>query len=508
MHKLIRVLTSRLFLIAFLVALQFLLIVAFVYNISFAPRISFLLETLGFIIVIFVNNRNMDPAYKIGWITVVLGAPIIGVPMYILFGDRRLSNRLYEGMVTAINKLKDTLTEENEKELYQELKGDPQASIMRYVSAECGFPVYKDSDTKYYPSGEEWFPDYLDALRSAKHFIFIEMFIIDYGSVWTEVLDILKQKALEGVDVKLIYDDFGAVTMHAMLFKELREVGIDAYAFNRLRPRLIIQMNNRDHRKITIIDNQTGFVGGVNLADEYVNRVKRFGYWRDSALRIQGPAVQALTAQFLGMYHYLSDTANQDSYDQYMIPSGKCEAEGYVQPFADTPTDEEFLSMSVHLNMINNARDYIYINTPYLILNDAVSRALKLAAGNGVDVRILTPHIPDKQIVFQCTQKNYYELLKAGVKIYEFTPGFNHSKAIVADDKYGLVGSINTDFRSYFLHFENGVLLYKTKTVIDIRRDFEKALLESHEVSLEEVENTNIFLKLFRAVMNTFVSLV
>ena len=507
MHRLLKILTSRLPLIGILVLVQFCLIVAYIYNFAFLHSLTPILDAIGIFIVLLVINSRSDPAFKIAWIVILLVSPAIGVVAYVLFGNRKLPKKLANGTLNSSRNLKESL--ENDPNSTKAYKEDVHAGIMYYGDNQCGFPVYSNTETVFYKSGEEWLPVYEEALRSARHFIFIEMFILAEGSLWDEVHAILKEKAAAGVDVKLIYDDFGSVTMHKNLFKELREEGIEAYAFNRLRPALIVSMNNRDHRKITVIDNQIAFTGGVNLADEYANRIRRFGYWRDSAIMVKGPAVWSMTSQFLGIYHYIARGEEKDAqYTRYNLPSGSYDVKGYVQPFADTPTDGEQMGLTEHLSMISEAKRYIYINTPYLILTDSMMQALENAAARGVDVRILTPHIPDKMIVFQYTQSSYAQLIEAGVRIYEFTPGFNHAKAIVADDEIALVGTINTDYRSYFLHFENGVLLCGTDSVKDIRKDFEEALHISHEVTMEEVKHTNILLVLIRAVLHVFMPLV
>ena len=504
MHKLIRILTSRLFIVAALILLQLVLLVTYVYNFAFTHSLFPLLQVVGIILAIYVVNRTNDPAYKISWVFLILVSPVIGVPLYFLFGNKKIPKKLYNGTLNSSHLLKELL----EKTKIYHIQEEDSGQLFRFGREYCGFPVYANTKTTYYPSGESWYPIYLEKLKNAKKYIFIEMFIIDYGKVWTEILSILKQKVKEGVEVKLIYDDFGCVTMHADLEKELKSEGIDAYAFNRLRPALIVQMNNRDHRKITVIDNQVGFTGGVNLADEYINEIERFGYWKDSALMVEGPAVWSMASQFLGMYHYLSKSPDTTDYSQYCLPCEEYDVEGYVQPFADSPTDDILVGMTEHLNMIHHAKKYIYINTPYLILNDSIRRGLKIASESGIDVRILVPHIPDKKIVFQITRNNYKDLLASGVRIYEYTPGFNHSKAIVTDDKYGLVGSINTDFRSYFLHFEDAVLLYKTNSVKDIKKDFLESLKVSHEVTLKEVESVPIGYKIIRAILQLVIPLV
>ncbi len=507
MHKLLRIFSSRLFLIVTLVIAQFVWFLLYFLNFAYVNDLFLATQIIGMLLAVYEMNQHTDPAFKIGWIFLLCSVPVIGVPTYLLFGNKKLPKKLNFGTLAASAKLEELLQQDQKEEVLQNLKETDVYPVFNYGWHQTRFPVYQNTRTTYYPSGEAWFPVYLEKLKAAKHFIFIEMFIIDRGYVWDEIFAILKQKVQEGVEVKLIYDDFGCVTMPTHFHRHLRECGIEAYAFNKLRPALIVQMNNRDHRKITVIDNRIGFTGGVNLADEYINRIKRFGYWKDSAIMVEGPAVWSMSAQFLGMYHYMAKNSNDTDYRGYHLPAASFAAEGFVQPFADSPTDGEYTGMIEHLNLIHQAKKYIYINTPYLILNDVIFSGLTIAAKKGIDVRILVPHHPDKWLVFQATKHNYSRLLQAGVKIYEFTPGFNHSKAIVVDDELGLVGSINTDYRSYFLHFEDGILLYRTSAVKQIRQDFEESLQQSKEISLEEMEHTNLFVRIFRGLLQVLMTL-
>jgi cardiolipin synthase len=334
----------------------------------------------------------------------------------------------------------------------------------------------------------------------------MEYFIIDEGKFWDEILAILKQKAMDGVKVKIIYDDFGCVTLPRHYDRKLKEYGIEAFRFNKLRPALIVQMNNRDHRKICVIDNRVAFTGGVNLADEYVNLIKRFGYWKDSAIMIQGKAVWSFTVMFLGMYSYLKGDDTLD-YLQYKLPADDIQGSGCFLPFSDSPTDNEHTCLGMHLNIVNHAADYIYIDTPYLILNESMTTSLILAAKNGVDVRILLPHIPDKIITNQITKGNYAPLIRAGVRIYEYTPGFNHAKNILADDKIGLVGSINTDYRSYYLHFEDGIILSDKAVISKMKQDFLDSVAKSKEITIDDISRTRLPVRLFRGSLKAFMPL-
>lgn len=508
MRKILKVLTSRLFIVAPLVILQFAFFVMLFYSVAYTERLLPFLSLMSIIFCIYVINRNEDPSYKIAWIIVILAAPVIGIPLYVLAGNRHVPKKLYNGTVRATDQMDDLLVKSVNIDDCDDVDGGAK-KMFRYGRKRVGFPVYQHTKSEYYSSGEEWFPHYLEALRQAKHFIFIETFIIDQGSMWNEVLTILKDKVKEGVEVKIIYDDFGSITLPHHYSRYLRELGIEAHRFNHVRARFIIQMNNRDHRKITVIDNQVAFTGGVNFADEYVNRIERFGYWKDSAIRIEGEAVWSFTVMFLGLLSYVrSKNEPVVEYEKYRINYSVEGDGGYYQPWADTPTDKESVALNMHVHMVKHARNYIYIDTPYLILNETMKQELILAAKSGVDVRILTPHIPDKKLVFQITRGFYRELIDAGVRIYEFLPGFNHTKNFVSDDNIAIVGSANTDYRSYFLHFENGCLMYNTSEIMKIKQNFLDAIEKSHEVTIEDTEKVFVLVRIVRAVLNLFIPLL
>ena len=508
MHRIFKFLTSRLIFIVPLVLLQFYLFALLLYQSVIYYRILPFIQIVEFLTVVYIINRPEEPSYKIGWCIAILGVPAVGLPLYILAGNKKMPKKLIEG-TTQISKRTEGLLRQPEGLLFEKM--EESRDILRsfkYGMETCGFPAFRHSRCVYYSSGEEWLEAYKDALRSAKHFIFMEFFIIVEGSVWDEIHEILKEKVKEGVEVKLIYDDFGSVSLPLKYDVQLREEGIDAWRFNKLRPAFIIQMNNRDHRKITVIDNTIAFTGGVNLADEYANRIQRFGYWKDSAVRLDGEAVWSFTVMFLGLYTYLNKDASDLDFLQYKLDYEDVNDGGIYQPFSDTPTDDENVCLNLHMNMINHAEKYLYIDTPYLILPEALRRCLRLSAKNGVDVRIMVPGIADKVLVNQITRHNYSSLLSSGVRIYEYTPGFVHAKNFVSDDKYAIVGSVNTDYRSYYLHFEDGVFMYDSPAVKDIRDDFLESLKDCHEITEEEVKKTNVLLRILRAVLNMFIQLL
>lgn len=380
----------------------------------------------------------------------------------------------------------------------------------RYINDWAGFPLYHNTSTKYYSCGEEMFPDMLADLEKAEHFIFLEYFIVDQGVMFDRIVEVLEQKSKEGVDVRLIYDDIGCInTLPPKYYKVLQAKGIKCAAFNPFRPIMSVVMNNRDHRKIFVVDGKVGFTGGINLADEYINVASRFGYWKDTGIRLAGEAVWSMTVMFLEMWNYINHSS--EDYKQFMpqvYQKEPFEGDGFVQPYGDTPLDHETVGENIYLNIINHAERYVYIFTPYLIIDNEMLVSLCNAAKRGVDVRIVTPGIPDKKMIFLLTQSHYEPLLKCGVKIYQYTPGFIHAKSFLCDDKIGTVGSINLDYRSLFLHFECGVFMYKTKALMQLKEDCMDTFAASEEMTLEFCRGQNVFIRIFQGMMRLFAPLL
>lgn len=507
MRRLLKILTSRIVTFGILILLQVGLLFSWAYRTALYYQITSILEVFAVALVIYVINKQEDASYKIAWSVSILVSPIIGGLLYLLCAGRKMPKKLYRGTSQASQNLINQLQQEPEVLFTLEQRTDIN-KIFHYAYQAAKFPVYTGTTAQYFASGEEMFPVMLEELKKAKKFIFLEYFIIEPGIMWDSILEILKQKKQEGVKVKIIYDDFGcSTTLPRNYDRMLNEMGLETYRFNKMRPALIIQMNNRDHRKLLIIDNEVGFTGGINLADEYINKKERFGYWRDSAVMLKGEAVMSLTDMFLGMYAYLKNDQPFIDYSQYLIPMKRNDYHGMFQPFSDTPTDDADVGLSMHLNLINYAKRYVYIDTPYLVINGDMQTALCLAAQNGVDVRILVPHIPDKRYVFQVTRGNYEALIKAGVHIYEYTPGFNHSKTVICDDELAIVGTVNTDYRSYYLHFEDGVLMYDTPEIQKMKQSYLKALAESEEVTLEMCRRVPLLQRIFRGVLKILTPL-
>lgn len=463
--------------LAIILQLAFLVLVIFFAG-SSKLWIYIFLEFLSFLMAVHVINSDSNPTVKLAWIVPLLVFPLFGGVIYVLFGMKHpIRDRKF------IYKNADELTARytaDDSAVMDELDAlDPHAAGQcRYLS-RSGFPLFKHTRTSYFPLGDLNFPVLLEKLEGAKRFIFMEYFIIEQGEMWGSILEILKKKAAEGLDVRLMYDDVGCLfKLPDKYEKELESYGIKCIVFNRFRPFLSIIMNNRDHRKITVIDGDVGFTGGINLADEYINKASKFGHWKDTGVMIEGEAVRNLTLLFLNQWNVASQwkiAKYEGDQDLEKFMPQNCEnieSDGYVQPYGDSPLDNEICAENVYLNIINNSKKYLYIFTPYLIIDNETVTALTLAAKRGVDVRIITPGIPDKKVVFRLTRSYYPVLIKHGVKIYEYTPGFVHAKSFVCDDEIATVGSINLDYRSLYLHFECGCFFYKSSVVEEVKKDF------------------------------------
>lgn len=465
---------------------------------------------LGIILVIYILNGKSNPSYKIAWIVPILILPIFGATFYLIYGGNKLSKREKGKMKNQNIKMRNALIQDDnvlsnlrEESIYAKNQA-------QYILNYANCPIYQNSYNEYLPSGEKKFERMVEELKKAKEFIFLEYFIIQEGVMWNTILDILIEKAKQGVDIRVIYDDVGCVMKLPYKYcKNLEKLGIKCSVFNPFVPIFTNRLNNRDHRKITVIDGYVGFMGGINLADEYINVHERFGHWKDSAVLIKGEAVYNLTVMFLSMWDFINNT--NDDYLKYKpknFSNEKYLCNGYIQPFDDSPLVNEPIGETVYLNLINKAKEYIYINTPYLIIDNEMATSLKIAAKSGVDVRIVTPHIPDKWFVHSVTKSYYHSFIKDGIKIYEYTPGFIHSKTFVVDDEYAVVGSINLDFRSLYLHFECGAWLYKTDSVLDLKNDYLETLKVCEEISLQQCENIKWPVKFGRLILRMFSPLL
>lgn len=463
---------------------------------------------LSVIAVFWIVGDESNPGYKVGWIIIILAFVPFGGVAYLVLGGNHLSRRNQKKLRAMERRMRQQLEEDCDRSpMLSDLIGEDAGCMANYLERTSSCPVYGNTKTKFYPLGDVCYEDILSALRSAEHYVFIEYFIIEEGVLWNSVLEILREKASEGVEIRVIYDDIGSMfTLPADYAKRLEKQGIKCRVFNRLMPVISLRQNNRDHRKYMIIDGKVAFTGGINMADEYINAKKRFGHWKDSAIRLEGDAVWSMTVSFLTMWDF---TASQEEDLSVFRPDpAHGGTQGYVQPYHDCPWDNEPVGLTVYLNLINRAKRYVYITTPYLVIDYSLTMALTSAAKSGVDVRIITPHIPDKKSVFEVTRAYYKELLAAGVKIYEYEPGFIHSKNFVVDDRYATVGTVNMDYRSMFLHFENSVLLYDTPSVADVRDDFLDTQEKSIEVTYEDCLQVPLYRRMFRGVLRAFATLL
>lgn len=512
MKKLSKLIFSRVFIVFLAIAIQFFWLFNFLYRFSIQfTYVDLIVRALAVIIVMLrIVTKWMNPAYKLAWTFIILLFPVLGLLIYLVFGRSELTKRTRERMNQVHQEILPYLTENPYyvKEL-QELD-ERVAGQSHYISKWAQFPVYKHTKTEYYARGEEMFPAMLEALEAAEHFIFMEYFILDKGTMFDTVIEVLERKVKEGVEVRLIYDDMGCITtMPAHFYRSLQAKGIKCAAFNPFRPMLSIIMNNRDHRKIFVVDGKVAFTGGINIADEYINKTERFGYWKDTGIRLEGEAVWSFTCMFLEMWNYIVQSS--EDYQKFrpnICRNQSVESDGFVQPYGDTPLDKESTGENVYMNIISKAKKYVYIFTPYLIIDNEMLTVLCNAAKCGVDVRIVTPGIPDKKLVYLLTQADYLRLIENGVKIYQYSPGFIHAKSFVCDDTIATVGSINMDYRSLYLHFECGVFMYRCKAVTQLKEDAIKTMAQSEEITLEFCKNRRWYIRFMQSILRLIAPLL
>ena len=507
MNKLLKKVFSRTVVTALLIVIQVAWLAALLLQLGNSlPAIQTVLRILSLVAILFVIKSDMNPSYKIGWILLIAVLPILGGLMYVIFGNKRPTKYMREMLRAQLEKSAEYLG--TQESITGELDGGA-AGLFKYLEGSAGYPTAKNTTVRYYRVGEEMYADLLPELEKAEKFIFLEYFIIRPGEMWDGVLEILKRKAAAGVDVRIIYDDMGCIDiLPANYNATLEGWGIRTMAFNRFVPAVSLVMNNRDHRKITVIDGKVGFTGGINISDEYINVKERFGHWKDTGLMLKGPGVFNLTLMFLEMWNAFNKDG--DGYAEFIPDSfEECGSadDGYVLSFSDSPLDNESVGESVYTDMLYQAKDYIYITTPYLAIDSELQTALCMAAKRGVDVRMITPGIPDKKLVYRLTRSYYPTLLRAGVKIYEYTPGFIHAKSFVCDDKLCVVGTINMDYRSLYLHFECGTLMYNNPEIKQVKKDDLDTMEKCRKVELSDMK-TNFLGELFDSLLRSIAQLL
>lgn len=498
---------TRAALVAIAVILQLVLMIAMVYYMQFyAIWLYFVIEIVSIILIFALVNDS--ETYKKFWIIIVLAVPVVGFFLYAMWGRKRTNSKGNRHFREVDTKMRDSLKSDSDVlEKFRQIHPN-KVQISRYLSRE-GFPLYENTKVSYYALGEEMRTALFEDIRNAKSYIFLEYFIISDGVFWQELYDLLKQKVKEGVEVRLLMDDFGCIFINTREFREdLRKNGITYAEFAPIHKDISrISFNYRNHQKITVIDGNIGYTGGINIADEYVNEIVRFGHWKDTAVRLEGEGVYSLTCFFLEMWEIAEGTGNLD-YSLYK-PTVSIPVKGIVQPFSDGPANNpKNPAEATYTHMINKARDYIYITTPYLVLEQGMVDDLCRAAESGVDVRIITPHIYDKWYVYMVTVSNYGELLKKGVHIYEYQPGFIHAKNVVADDEIALCGTINMDYRSFYLHYECAVLMSGSDAVMDIKQDFLDTLEKCEEIQYANWLHRPLRQKFIQSVLRIFSPLL
>lgn len=472
-----------------------------------AYLLALVLRAVSLVVAVWIISKADNPSFKLSWVFLILAAPLLGGIIYLLYGNKRLPrglrrqiDRFYYAALCGLRV--DSGCEPDLRRFDEQL-----AVQSAFIRRSTGFPAWSGTAGEFFALGDDLYPRLLEELERAERFIFMEYFIIARGSMWDSVLKILRRKRAEGVEIRIMYDDIGCIaTLPSGYDKTLREMGFSVTVFNPYRAHLNMSMNYRDHRKLCVIDGNIGFCGGVNIADEYVNRLVRYGHWKDTAVLLRGDGVWNLTLMFLALWGFANAGETIDF--QRYIPTLTCPSDGFVQPFGDSPLDSINVAETVYLQIINRASEYLYLTTPYLVPDNELITALGIAAQSGVDVRIITPHIPDKRYM-QIISRSYYPvLLRCGVRIFEYEPGFMHAKQMVSDDKVAVVGTANIDFRSLYLHFECGVAFFGAGAVWKVRDDVLSTLNCCREIRAQDAARFPLLRRLLAAALRVVAPLL
>lgn len=515
LKSLVRIIFGRTMVVVLGLAVQVFFIVAAVKlfndNLWYFSMLS---TVLSGIVLIWIVNDKTNPYFKLAWVVPVLLIPVFGTIMYIFVKMEWGTHVMNRRILKLIDDTSPYMPQSEETLEELEKISVKEKNLSVYMKKYAGYPVWKNTYAEYYPLGEDAFAAMVRELENAKEFIFMEYFIVERGEMWDTILEILVRKAGQGVDVRFMYDGMCSLVLVPYSYpKKLIDRGIKCKMFSPIKPVLSTVQNNRDHRKIMVIDGHTAFTGGVNLADEYINKCPKYGHWKDTAVMIKGEAVNSFTMMFLQNWN-ITEVGSEDKYASYvrtdfpeLAEKGLC-TDGFVLPYGDSPLDNEDVGQNVYMDIINRAEKYVHIMTPYLILDNEMISALTYAAKRGVDVSIIMPHIPDKQYAYLLARSYYAELIQTGVKIYEYTPGFVHAKSFTSDDIKAVVGSINLDYRSLFLHFECACYFYRSPVVAQVEDDFRETLKKCSLVTLEECRKYNIFKKIAGRVLRLFAPLM
>lgn len=462
-------------------------------------------------VVIYILNSKENPSFKLVWIIPILVIPVFGVFFYLFTRVQLGTKTIEKRLLLLLESQRDYLHQDKFTMEALEKENVQVFNLAKYMNKCGGFPIHTNTSVKYFPCGEDKFEEMKIQLESAKEFIFMEYFIIENGVMWDTILEILERKVRQGVEVRVMYDGMCSLALLPYNYpKKIREKGIQCKMYAPIVPFLSTYQNNRDHRKIIVIDGHTAFTGGINLADEYINEYERFGHWKDTAVMLKGEAVKSFTLMFLSMWDI--DVKEKEDYEQYIKKDFNFEnnmkPEGYIMPYGDSPFDNENVGEQVYMDILNTANKYVHIMTPYLILDNEMITALTYSAKRGVETIIIMPHIPDKKYAYLLARTYYEELIEAGVKIYEYTPGFVHAKVFVSDDEKAVVGTINMDFRSFYLHFECASYIYKNLVIRDIEEDFQNTLKKCKLITIEDCKKLGLIKKLIGRTLKLFAPLM
>ena len=512
MNRLMKLIYSnKLFAFIMLLIQTFIFLLTYAWLKDYSSYLFGATSILSAVLIIIELNRDEQPMFKLTWVLLVAVVPIFGVLLYIYLHAGFITSNIEKAQKSTRERIRPFINQDEEIiEAINEFDRN-EGGLVRYLSKCGGSAAYVNTDVRYYPIGEKMLDAIIRELKKAEKFIFLEFFIINQsGTIWPEILDILEQKVKNGVEVRVLYDAMGCLTtLPRNYFQKLESMGIKCREFSPIQPLLSTHQNNRDHRKILVIDGKTAFTGGINLADEYANLIERFGHWKDSGIRLRGEAVAGFTSLFLEMWN-ITENDSEEDFAKYISSSEQhsTSGEGIVIPYGDSPHDKEYIGKQVYTYMINNAAKYFYIATPYLVVDNEIFEALKFAVHRGVDVKIIMPHIPDKKYAFWLGRTYYPELLKAGVEIYEYAPGFVHSKLAVSDNLRAVVGTINLDFRSLYLHYECAAYMIGAKAIADIEADYKQTLNSCIRITMDEYKQFPLYTKLIGKMMRLVAPLI
>lgn len=511
MTKIFKLLTSRLLLSITFIIIQLIVILTFLNylndNLTF---MYFIFQLISGLMLIQLFSDYRSPSVKLPWVVVIIIFPITGIFFYFMIHDNKMRRNYVLHMANITEHIESY--KKQEPDIMSSLQSqDPLlASKANYVLQNNDYPVHNNTTYEYFDVGEAMFTKMLDDLNASKHFIFMEYFIIKSGYMWDEISSILIERAQAGVDVRLIYDDIGCLGMIPYdTYKSLEQKGVKVERFNPFVPILSMKHNTRDHRKICVVDGYIAYTGGLNLADEYINHVVHFGHWKDTAMRFVGEGVLQFTTMFLENWTFLrKEDFSISEYLPHTHHSEPFETDGYVQMYGDGPLNNHLVGQTIYMNILNQAKDYVYIYTPYLIVDNELIVSICMAAQRGVDVRIILPHIPDKWYVHTESQSYYPRLLNAGVTIIEYTPGFMHAKCFISDDEIAVIGTSNLDYRSLYHHFECGAIIYKATILEDVKADFIRTMSNSQVFTHSDYKKTALIKRLLGTLIKFFSPLM